>query len=59
MKLLIKISVKHSCTFSFFFCTPIFTYQEVQKPPGKNFSGHTELTALSRKHCGERRNLPP
>ena len=51
MKLLIKIGVQNSCTPLNFFCTLNFTYQELQKPQVKNFSGHTENgTQLKQKY---------
>ena len=42
MKLL-KKGVQNSFSPISSFCTPNFTYQEVQKNPVKNFSGHTTL----------------
>ena len=36
----------------FIFCTPNFSFQKVQKPPVKNFSGHTAFNLGKSKDLG-------
>ena len=42
---------------NFIFCTPNFTYQEVQKPPVKKFSGYTANVCMKFEKAGPNQTI--